>query len=90
MITSVTGKNMVSIPAEVARQYGIKPGYKLDWQPVEGKQEIVVKVIPDRAELGRQLTGVFADLHPERNAVDELVRERELEDTEREQELGKS
>ena len=50
MITTVTQKNMVTIPAEVARKLGIKPGDKLDWQPVEGKDEIVVKILPTRGE----------------------------------------
>jgi AbrB family looped-hinge helix DNA binding protein len=30
MITTVTKKNMITIPAEVGRRFGIKPGYKLD------------------------------------------------------------
>jgi AbrB family looped-hinge helix DNA binding protein len=52
MITTVTQKNMITVPAEVGRRFGIKPGYRLDWQPVEGKDEILVRVIP--AELVRQ------------------------------------
>lgn len=79
MKTTVTGKNMVSIPAEVARQFGIKPGYKLDWEPVEGKQEILIKVIPDRVEIARQLFGKFAHYSPGVDAVAELIREREEE-----------
>lgn len=61
MITTVTQKNMVTIPAEVARKFGIKPGYKLDWQPVEGKDEIVVKIIPDRGELARRVEKPFCE-----------------------------
>ena len=57
MITTVTQKNMVSIPAEVWRKYGIRPGYKLDWQPVEGTDEIRVRVIPDRAAAIRYALG---------------------------------
>ena len=88
MITTVTQKNMVTIPAEVARKLGIKPGYKLDWQPVEGKDEIVVKVIPDRGELARQLCGMGADLAPGRDLATELDEEREREDLKRMKELG--
>jgi AbrB family looped-hinge helix DNA binding protein len=58
MITTVTQKNMVTIPAEVGRKLGIRPGWKLDWQPVEGREEILVRVIPDRGELARRLTGI--------------------------------
>lgn len=57
MITTVTQKNMVTIPAEIGRRFGIKPGYRLDWQPVEGKEEILVRIIPDRGELARRIMG---------------------------------
>jgi AbrB family looped-hinge helix DNA binding protein len=30
MITTVTGKNQITIPAELARESDIKPGTKLD------------------------------------------------------------
>ena len=83
MITTVTQKNTVTIPAEVARKLGIKPGYKLDWQPVEGKDEIVVKVIPNRGELARRLCGMGSELAPGRDLVSELEEEREREDLER-------
>jgi AbrB family looped-hinge helix DNA binding protein len=79
MITTVTSKNMVTIPAEIGRRLGIKPGYRLDWQPVEGKEEILVRVIPDRGELARRLLGAGRDFAPERDAVAELIQERAAE-----------
>jgi bifunctional DNA-binding transcriptional regulator/antitoxin component of YhaV-PrlF toxin-antitoxin module len=79
MITTVTQKNMVTIPAELGRHYGIKPGYRLDWQVIEGKDEILVRVIPDRAELARRLLGAGRQLSPERDAVAELIAERAAE-----------
>lgn len=80
MITTVTQKNMVTIPAEVGRRYGIRPGYRLDWQPVAGTDEILVRVIPDRQELARRLLGAGRRFSPERDAVAELVAERAAED----------
>lgn len=79
MITTITQKNMVTIPAEVVRQFGIKPGWKLDWQPVEGKEEIVVRLIPDRGELARRLLGAGKQFSPQRDSVAELLAEREAE-----------
>ena len=70
---------MVSIPVKVAREFGIKPGYKLDWHPVAGAEEIRVTVIPDRAELAKRLFGSGKRFSPERDAVAELVTERESE-----------
>jgi AbrB family looped-hinge helix DNA binding protein len=79
MITTVTQKNMVTIPAEVARRFGIKPGWKLDWQPVEGTNEIIIRIIPDRGEQARQLLGTGRKFSPDRDAVAELIAEREAE-----------
>jgi AbrB family looped-hinge helix DNA binding protein len=79
MITTVTQKNTVTIPVEVARRFGIKPGWKLDWQPVEGKDEIVVRVIPRREELARRLLGAGRRFSPRRDSVAELAAEREAE-----------
>lgn len=80
MISTVTTKNMVSIPAEVGRVFGIKPGFKLDWQPVPGRDEILVRVIPDRSALARRLQGAGRAKAPARDSVAELIREREAED----------
>jgi AbrB family looped-hinge helix DNA binding protein len=80
MVTTVTQKNMVTIPAEVGRKLGIKPGWKLDWQPVEGRDEILVRVIPDRGELARRLLGAGRKFSPERDAVAELEAERASEE----------
>lgn len=79
MITTVTRKNMVAIPVEVTRRFGIQPGAKLDWQPVEGKDEITVRVIPRREELARRLLGAGRRFSPQRDSVAELGAEREAE-----------
>jgi hypothetical protein len=72
MITTVTVKNRVTILAEIARRLGIRPGCRLDWQLVEGAAEILVRVVPDRGELARELA-------PERDTVAELIGERAAE-----------
>jgi len=79
MITTVTKKNMVTIPASVGREFGIRPGYRLDWQPLEGKEEILVKVIPDRAKLAERLLGQGKRFSPKRDGVAELIKERETD-----------
>jgi bifunctional DNA-binding transcriptional regulator/antitoxin component of YhaV-PrlF toxin-antitoxin module len=76
MTTTVTTKNMVSIPADLARMFGIKPGYTFDWSPTGRPEEIVVRVVPDRQALSRRLMGAGAVFSPNRCAVSELVQER--------------
>ncbi|MGH8576960.1 MAG: AbrB/MazE/SpoVT family DNA-binding domain-containing protein [Gammaproteobacteria bacterium] len=79
MITTVRQKNMVVIPVDIARRLGIQPGSQLDWQPVEGKDEIVVRMIPRRGERARRLLGAGRWFSPQRDSVAELVAEREAE-----------
>ena len=80
MISTVTTKNMVSIPAELGRLFGIRPGFRLDWTPIEGTEEIRVRVIPDRGALARRLMGAGKRFSPQVDGVAELVRERAEED----------
>jgi len=77
MESTVTTKNMVSIPQAIARRFGIEPGWKLDWEAGERPDEIIVRVIPDRAERGRRLLGAGSALSPGRDSVAGLIRERE-------------
>jgi bifunctional DNA-binding transcriptional regulator/antitoxin component of YhaV-PrlF toxin-antitoxin module len=79
MISTVTGKNMVSIPVEVGRVFSIKPGFKLEWKPVPGKDEILVRVIPDRATLSRRLLGAGKGKSAGVDSVKQLVKDRESE-----------
>jgi hypothetical protein len=76
MTTTVTTKNMISIPSELARMFQIKPGYSFDWSPSDKPEEILVRVIPDRKVLSRRLMGAGAKFSPDRSAVLELIEER--------------
>jgi bifunctional DNA-binding transcriptional regulator/antitoxin component of YhaV-PrlF toxin-antitoxin module len=67
-------------PPEVRRKFGIKPGWKLEWQPVEDREEILVQIIPDRGELARRLLGSCRSFSPDRDAVSDLVAERASEE----------
>ena len=81
MRTTVTTKNMITIPAELSRRHGISPGCQLDWEPgAEGSDVISVRVIPKRGDLARRLKGAGGRWSPEREAVVELVAERASED----------
>jgi bifunctional DNA-binding transcriptional regulator/antitoxin component of YhaV-PrlF toxin-antitoxin module len=77
MESTVTTKNMISIPQAIARRFGIEPGWKLDWRESERQDEIIVKVIPDRSERGRRIMGKGMDIGLGRDAIAELVAERE-------------
>ncbi len=82
MQTTVTTKNMVTIPAELSRKMAITPGCRLDWlEPESGSDMVRVRIIPPRAELARRLMGSARKWSPERDAVRELDEERVREDS---------
>lgn len=81
MQTTVTTKNMITIPAGLFRKMGITPGCRLEWrEPEEGSDEVRLKVIPRRAELAKRLLGSGRKWSPGRDAVQELNDERACED----------
>ncbi|GAB4168757.1 MAG: hypothetical protein Fur0032_07130 [Terrimicrobiaceae bacterium] len=81
MTTTVTTKNMVSIPAKLSRELGIVPGCRLEWEAAKGGGgEIRVRVIPKRGKLARRLMGSMKHLAAGRDAVAELIAERVRED----------
>jgi bifunctional DNA-binding transcriptional regulator/antitoxin component of YhaV-PrlF toxin-antitoxin module len=80
MRTTVTTKNMVTIPAELSRRCSITPGCQLDWEQAKGSEsEILVRVIPRRGDLARRLRGAGARWAPGRDSVADLVAERAAE-----------
>jgi AbrB family looped-hinge helix DNA binding protein len=80
MITTVTGKNQITIPAELARELDIAPGTRLDWAKGE-EGFLLVRIIPNRGELARRLAGRGRKyLRPGSNPIRDLVKDRVRED----------
>ena len=46
MITRVTGKNQVTIPAALARELKITPGTRLEWSRSKGENGLLIRVKP--------------------------------------------
>ncbi|MCY4482075.1 MAG: hypothetical protein OXC12_04300 [Spirochaetaceae bacterium] len=82
MITTVTGKNQVTVPAAVAAAEAIEPGTRLQWSVTEQEHVLEVRVLPSVAAVAAGLRGRGLR-HRRRpgSVVDALVREREQEDT---------
>lgn len=71
---------MVSIPRAVAEQYGIEPGWKLDWMPGDEPNTLLVRLVPGRGAQARKLRGAGRSLAGASAAVEELRKEREEDD----------
>lgn len=82
MITTVTGKNQITIPAKIAAAAaGIQPGTRINWRL--GEDGILIgELLPTRTELAHQLAGMGrAWLTPDANPLAELIRERAQADS---------
>ena len=80
MTTTVTGSNQVNIPADIAREFDIHPGTRLEWAKA-GEGVIAVKPLPGRGELARRLMGAGRlMLQPGADPIGDLIRERERDD----------
>lgn len=70
---------MVTIPIEIARRFGVKPGFSFDWSETGKPDEIAIREIPDRKELSRRLKGAGKTYSPLVSSVSELLKERSEE-----------
>ncbi len=57
MITTVTGKHQITIPAKLAHQLGIAPGSRLQWQAGAEPGTVSIRILPDRRTLANTLLG---------------------------------
>lgn len=77
MITTVTGKNQITIPAKLASQLEIQPGTRLDWS-LGADGVLIVRPLPSRGELARRAAGMGRSWLPEGvDPVADLVEERQ-------------
>ena len=82
VITRVTGKNQVTVPAEIVGKAGLKPGTRLEWQLTDRKDVLEVHVLPDRPSVAEALRGRGRkSLKKKGSPVDRLVAERSLEES---------
>src|SRR5262245_19516965 len=76
MTTTVTERNQVRIPPDIAREFDIHPGTRLEWTKT-GDRVITVKPLPNRGKLARQLMGAGRQLlKPGADPIGDLIRDR--------------
>jgi len=57
VITTVTGKNQVTIPAEIVGKAGLKSGTRLEWKTTDRRDVLEVRILPDRSAIAASLRG---------------------------------
>ena len=79
MITTITGKNQVTLPAEIVRALDLAPGMQLDWS-IGPDGMLIAKPLLSRAQRAAALMGAGRKyLRPGSDPVRDLIAER-LED----------
>jgi AbrB family looped-hinge helix DNA binding protein len=82
MITTVTGKNQITIPAKLASQLDIQPGTRIDWS-IDDEGVLIARLLPNRNDLARQAAGMGRPwLAQGADPVAELIKERVRDDEE--------
>ena len=82
IISTVTGKNQITIPAAIARELELEPGMQVEWELGEGRA-VIVRRLESRYEKVKRLEGILRPyLKSGDDPIAELIRERIEEDEE--------
>ncbi|MEI6676482.1 MAG: AbrB/MazE/SpoVT family DNA-binding domain-containing protein [Verrucomicrobiota bacterium] len=86
MITTLTGKNQITIPAAFAARYRMQRGTRIEWIAGAAPDEFQCRVVPDPATLARELYGAGRKYLQSgtQDPVAELIAERAQDDAMRE------
>jgi len=89
MITTLTGKNQITIPAAFAARYQMQRGTRIEWIAGAVADEFQCRVVPDPATLARELYGAGRKYLPSAtpDPIAELIAERAQDDAAREDSL---
>jgi bifunctional DNA-binding transcriptional regulator/antitoxin component of YhaV-PrlF toxin-antitoxin module len=79
MTTTITGKNQVTLPAELVRDLGWTVGTRLDWHKLDDNS-LVARPLPSRGEIARRVMGLAA-ARPGSDPVADLQANQEAEES---------
>jgi len=80
MITKITGKNQVTLPAKLVKTLGLTPGTELEWE-IGPNRTLIATPRPTRAQRAAALWGAGRKyLRPGSDPVGDLIAERLQED----------
>ena len=80
MTTTLTGKNQITLPADLVRKLGLKPGARFAWSVLRDGS-MIARPLPSRGALARRLMGLAAvELKPGADPIKDLQKIQEDED----------
>ncbi len=51
MITTLTGKNQITVPAEITKKLGLAPGARFEWAVGDRPNRITITIKPTRKQM---------------------------------------
>ena len=81
MRTTLTGKNQITVPAEIVQKLGLQAGVQFDWALSDRPQELILRVRPTRKQLLERVRAIGRKFKkPDQDPIADLLREREADD----------
>ena len=81
MTTTLTGKNQITVPAEITRKLGLTTGARFDWQVSDQPNQIIITIKPTRRQLLERVRELGRNAkRPGMDEIAEFVRWREEDD----------
>ena len=88
MTTTLTGKNQITVPAEITQKLGLKTGAQFDWAVGDQPDKIIITIKPTRKQLLERVRAIGRKFKkPGQDPIADLVRERQEDDRLREESL---
>jgi len=79
MITSLTGKNQITVPAEIVAKLHLEPGTQFDWAIGQASNQLVVTIKPTRKQMLERVRELGKQWKV-KNPVEILINERVQDD----------
>ncbi len=81
MTTTLTGKNQVTVPAEISQKLGLTAGAQLEWALGDQPNKIVITIKPTRRQMLERIRAIGRKWKkPGQDPIGRLVRERVQDD----------
>ena len=81
MTTTLTGKNQITVPAQITRKLGLTPGARFDWAVSNQPNKIIITIQPTRKQLLEEVRAIGRKFKkPGPDPIGKLIRERVQDD----------
>ncbi len=88
MTTTLTGKNQITVPAEITQKLGLTTGAQFEWAVGHRPDRIIITIKPTRKQLLARVRAIGRRFNKRgQDPIADVIREREEDDRLREEAL---